>query len=159
MSAPDPLPPAPPVNPPPYRDTPALGGDVFMTLISAGLFLYVGFGLALTGISGSPLYDGSVACLTWGARGIGLALLIVAALRALAHFGVLAQRHILASRGVDLLDLALAAAATLLCAGVGLIWLRFADTTGILLLIFALLNGNTTRAAWSRWQATQPAPP
>ena len=34
-----------------------VGGDVLMTIVSAGLFLYVGFGLGLAGISGNRIVD------------------------------------------------------------------------------------------------------
>jgi|GEM_PF-4500271 len=54
--------------------------QVLLPLISAGLFLYIGFGLGLVGVSGQAVYDVSVAALVWGARIVGLGLLLVAAL-------------------------------------------------------------------------------
>ena len=58
------------------RPKPSGGGDVFMSLISAGLFLYVGFGLGLEGISDSAIYNGSVTAFVWGARIVGIGLLV-----------------------------------------------------------------------------------
>ncbi len=116
------------------------GRELFMSLISAGLFLYVGFGMGLEGISKSALYNGSVATLVWGARVVGIGLLVTAAL---AYFRV---------PGMDPLDFALAALATVLCVGVGLVWLVFGDMEGLLLLLFGLLNGSATRGAWLRWK-------
>ncbi len=127
-------------RPEPRANTPAEGGrDLFLSVISAALFLYVGFVLAPAGISGNVLYDGSCSVLTWGARAIGIGILITAAM-ALLHV-----------TGTALFDFVLAALATVLCAAVGLVWLANNDMEGVLLLLFAALNGSATRGAWLRW--------
>jgi hypothetical protein len=123
------------------RQNPTATGDIFMSLISAGLFLYVGFGLGLVGISGNWPYDTSVAALTWGARVVGFGILLVAAL---SYFRV---------PGALTLDFLSALLATALCAAVGAIWLAYADWEGVLLLLFAALNASATRGAWLRWRA------
>ena len=87
-------------------------------LISALVFLYVGYGLAYEGRSGDALYDGSVAALTWGARGIGIALLAVAGLQ-------LAQLAF-----ASMVDAIVTGLAALLCLGVGLVWLMYSDMQG-----------------------------
>ncbi len=136
MNEPEPYPPARREPPPPGP-----GGELVMSLISAGLFLYVGFVLGYEGFSKSALYNGSVAALTWGARIVGIGLLVTAAL---AYFRIPAAEPI---------DLVLTALATVLCFGVGLIWLVFSDMEGVLLLLFGLLNGSATISVWRRWQA------
>lgn len=135
MNEPEPLPYARP------RPPAGSGGEVFLSLISAGLFLYVGFWLGLTGISDSALYNGSVTALTWGARVVGIGLLITVAM---TYFRV---------PGALTLDLGLAALAAAGCLVIGLIWLAFSDMQGILLLLFGLLNGSAAKSAWQRWQA------
>lgn len=135
-----PMPPEAPPQPPQQEG----GGDLMLSLLSAGLFLYVGFFLGLVGISGDPVYDGSVAVLVWGARVVGIGIL--------ATIGMTWLRV----PGVSAVDFLLALLATLLCAGVGSIWLAYSDGQGILLLLFALLNGSATRAAWFRWRRSVP---
>jgi hypothetical protein len=115
--------------------------DFFMTLVSAGLFLYVGFVLSYSANTPDAVYNRSVAAFTWGARFIGIAILVVAGL----SYARLP--------GVVILDLFVAGVATALCAVVGVIWIVKGDMEGVLLLLFALLNGNATRSAWARWQA------
>jgi hypothetical protein len=120
---------------------PESGGEsVLLSLVSAGLFLYVGFVLGLQGISESAVYNGSVAALTWGARIVGIGLLVTTAL---TYFRV---------PGAAILDLLLAALATGGCLVIGVIWIFFSDMQGVLLLLFGALNGSATRAAWIRWQ-------
>lgn len=115
-----------------------------MTLVSAGLFLYVGFGMrGLVGVSSSAIYNGSVAALVWGARIIGLAILGGAALSCLRMPGAV------------FVDLVSSAAATALCAGVGAIWLPHGDMQGVLLLLLALVNAAAMRGAWLRWRGTR----
>lgn len=120
----------------------AVAESPLLTLISALLFLYVGFGLGLVGISGDPLYDGSVAALTWGARIVGIGLLVAAAL-------IFARLP-----GANLLDLILATIAAAGCLMIGAIWMVKGDNQGFLLLIFGLLNGSAARGAWLRWRGT-----
>jgi len=111
-----------------------------MSLISACLFLYVGFGLGLGSVSGNPIYDGSITAFVWGARIVGIGLLVVAGLSywggGIAHAA----------------DLAVATLAAVGCVAVGVIWLAFGDRDGILVLLFGLLNGSAARAAWLRWR-------
>lgn len=137
MSDPEPLPQA---RPQPPRQEAGRGRDVMLSLLSAGLFLYVGFFLGLEGVSGDPVYDGSVAVLTWGARLVGIGILATIGMTYL---------HV---PGVAAVDFLLALLATLLCACVGAVWLAYGDGQGLLLLLFALLNGSATRAAWTRWR-------
>ena len=118
---------------------------MFMTLVSAGLFLYVGFGLGLVGISGNRIYDGSVTALTWGARIVGFGILGVALLSYLRVPGAVA------------LDFVLGLLATVLCGVVGAVWLVFRDWQGVLLLLFALLNASATKNAWQRWRGPRTA--
>jgi hypothetical protein len=125
---------------------PGAANDVFMTLFSAALFLYVGFGRGLVGISGDWLYDQSVAVFVWGCRIVGIGLVIVAGLIGLRLPGAVT------------IDLVMSVLATLLTGVVGAIWLFHADLmNGFLLLLFTMLNANVTRNAWLRWQATRPA--
>jgi hypothetical protein len=113
--------------------------NILMELVSAGLFLYIGFGLGLVGISDSALYNGSVTALVWGARVVGIGSLLVILLNLL---------HV---PHVVLFDLLLSGLATAGCAAVGLIWMTHNDMQGILLLLFALLNAGSARSAWYRW--------
>lgn len=122
------------------RATGDSGGDIVMSLVSAGLFLYVGFGLGLVGCSDNAVYDGSVTALVWGARIVGIGILLI--------LGMMLARI----PGALLLDLAVSVLATALCTVVGVIWLVFGDMQGILLLLFGLLNGGAARAAWYRWR-------
>lgn len=116
------------------------GGELLLTVVSAALFLYVGFGLGLVGISGDPVYDGSITAFTWGARIVGVGLLLVAAL---AYFHV---------PGALLLDFALAALAAAGCLIVRAIWIAFGDLEGVLIVLFGLLNASAARSAWRRWR-------
>ncbi len=113
---------------------------IFTALISAGLFLYVGFGLGLVGVTGDAIYDGSVTVLVWGARCIGFAILL----------GLLMS--LLKLPGATLVDLFSSLVATLLCLGVGVIWIYFSDTDGFLLFIFALVNASAAHSTWKVWQ-------
>jgi hypothetical protein len=117
------------------------GSSPLMTLVSAGLFLYVGFGLGLVGVSGHPVYDGSVAVFTWGARIVGVGLLVV--------FGLEAAKL----PGTVLLDLIVSVIAAGICLVAGAIWLAFGDLQGVLILLFGVFNGSAARAAWIRWRA------
>ena len=124
------------------RRPPETGGEsVLLSLVSAGLFLYVGFGMGLVGISGDAIYDGSVAGLTWGSRVVGFGILVTTAM---AYLRV---------PGVRLLDFLLAALATVGCLAIGAIWLVFNDMQGVLLVLFGVLNASAARGAWQRWQA------
>ncbi|RMF81716.1 MAG: hypothetical protein D6744_06825 [Planctomycetota bacterium] len=116
-----------------------------MTFISAALFLYVGFGLGLTGISGDPIYDGSVTALVWMARIVGVGLVLLGA-------GTMARLP-----GMTTLNLIVSVLAAGGCAVVGVIWLLWSDGQGWLLLIFAALNASSARDAWRRWRAASAA--
>ncbi len=134
---------------PPYpysselRPQPPAGESFLLSLVSAGLFLFVGFYLALTGVSGNPIYDGSVTAFTWGARIVG--------------FGILATALMSLARlpGAALLDMVVSFVAAAGCMVVGVIWLAFSDKEGILVLLFGALNTSAARAAWLRWRALQ----
>ncbi len=126
------------------RSQPARG-DILSPIIAGGLFLYVGFGLGLVGISGNIVYDQSVAALVWAARVIGLGLLLVA---------VLNWRDI---HWAATLNLILATLAALVCLLVGAIWLVFADMQGLLLILFGLWNAGVAGSAWRRRRARRGA--
>ena len=121
------------------------GGDFLLSLVSAALFLYVGFGMGLVGVSGDALYDGSVAALVWGSRVVGIAILLAVAM---SYFNV---------PGAALLDLALAVVAAAGCLAIGVIWMVYQDAQGFLLLLFGLLNASAVRAAWQRWHGSRAA--
>ena len=124
-----------------HRSQPPPGGEsLLLSLVSAGLFLYVGFGLGLVGISDSALYNGSVTALVWGARVVGIGLLVTTAMTYIRVPGAV------------MLDLLLAGLAAAGCLTIGLIWLSNGDMQGILLLLFGLLNASAARHAWARWQ-------
>ena len=126
------------------RGTPAPPNSesLLLSLISAGLFLYVGFFLGLGGISDSAVYNASVAAFTWGARVVGIGLLISTIM---LFFRI---------PGGALLDLLLTGMAAAGCLVIGAIWLAFGDTMwGILLLLFGMLNFNSTKKAWQLWQS------
>ena len=122
------------------RTPPSEGQSVLLSLVSAGLFLYVGFGMGLVGISDSAVYNGSVTALVWGARVVGIGLLVTTALTYLRVPG---------AAPIDFLLAALAAAGCLI---IGAIWIAFGDMQGILLLLFGALNGSAARASWAHWQ-------
>lgn len=127
------------------QSAPDFGRDSVLSLVSAGLFLFVGFAMGLVGISESALYNGSVTALVWGARVIGIGILVVMALEYL-RLGL-----------AIVLDLMIAVLATVLCLVVGLIWIISTDLQGFLLLLFGLLNGSTALAAWQRWRVPRRA--
>lgn len=107
-----------------------------LTLLSAALFLYVGFLLGLKGVHESAVYNGSVTALVWMARVVGIGLVLVAAL---------AWARIRYAAAVDLGFSLIAAAGCLI---IGAIWLSFGDMNGVLVLLFGLLNAVAARAAW-----------
>ncbi|MCG3126462.1 MAG: hypothetical protein CHACPFDD_01298 [Phycisphaerae bacterium] len=111
-----------------------------MTFISAALFLYIGFVAGLEGISNSALYNGSVTAFTWGARFVGVGLVVI---------GALSAARIAAVAYLDVLVSFVAAAG---CLAVGLIWLLYGDMQGLLVLLFGALNGSALSAAWTRAQ-------
>jgi hypothetical protein len=116
----------------------AAGGDVLLPLVSAGLFLYVGFGLG---------WHGSVAALVWGARCVGIGILLVLAM------------SYLRVPGAATLDLVLSTVAAAGCLVIGVIWMVARDNDGFLLLLFGLLNGSAARSAWQRWRAAHSGTP
>ncbi len=125
-------------RPPPVP--PSTGESLVWSVVCAGLFLYVGFAMGLAGISGNPVYDGSVTAFVWAARVVGIGILVVAGL-SLAHVP-----------GAMLLDLLVSALAAAMCLIVGLIWIAFGDMEGILALLFGLVNSSAARSAWQRWR-------
>jgi len=114
------------------------GESVMLTLISAALFLYVGFGVSLVGVSQSAFYNNSVTAFTWGARVVGIALLVVAGL----SFTGMAFAVVV--------DAIVAVVAALGCLIIGGIWVAYGVTSGWLVLLFGLLNASAARGAISR---------
>ena len=120
------------------------GESILMTLVSAGLFLWVGFGLGLAGVSDSALYNTSVAAFTWGARAVGVGLLLVAALTFFRVPFVLV---------IDLIVSFIAAGGCLI---VGVIWILHDDRSGFLLLLFGVFNFGAARSSWVRFRQSRP---
>ena len=129
-----------PTSEPEKRPLPAAADSPFMSIISALLFLYVGFWMGLAGMSDDPLYNGSVTAFVWMARVVGIGMLVVAGLIYLRLPFVYA------------LDLVLALLATAGCVATGVIWIAYGDGSGYLLLIFGLVNASAARAAWRGWR-------
>ncbi|MGE0479401.1 MAG: hypothetical protein AB7Q17_02905 [Phycisphaerae bacterium] len=136
--------PQPPLSTPP-KDAPRarsvdelVGESAFYTLLSALLFLYVGFYRPMIGVSGDALYDGSVAAFKWMGRIVGIGLLLVALLVYL--------RIPLAALAEALLS-TLAAAG---CLAIAAIWILHRDSDGYLVGIFGLLNSFVAWGAWKR---------
>jgi hypothetical protein len=128
----------------PLASPPATGGvgeSAMWALISAAIFLYVGFGLGLVGTSGDKLYDGSVLAFVWMARVVGVALVLVAIL---LFTGM---------PGAGFINLTASILATVGCAATGAVWMLHGDMQGFLLLIFAAVNGSAARRAWQDWQS------
>lgn len=117
---------------------PSQAGDPpWLMLISAGLFLYVGFMLGLQPLDSAPaLYQASVHAFVWMARIVGVGLL-------LTFFMALAGGR------YALLDRALAAIAAIGCLVCGAVWLLHGDTQGVLLLLFGAFNAS---GAWRSGQ-------
>lgn len=112
-----------------------------MTLVSAAIFLYVGFWMGLTPLSDAPLaYKFSVWGFTWMGRIAGIALLVVAGL-GFARVGGGALAWLDAAVSV------LACAGCLLC---GAVWLAYGDMQGVLLVALGLLNGSAARHGLAR---------
>jgi len=149
MDAPEPAPPEPPYPRQPLPsyppDSPARPESFLLSLVSAGLFLYVGFILNLAGISGNAIYDGSVTAFTWGARIVGIGILVTA-LMSLARVP-----------GAALLDMLVSMLAAAGCLAVGVIWMVYSDMEGVLVLLFGILNTSAARAAWQRWRLLRAA--
>lgn len=130
-----------PVHTPHSAPRPSGGGESpFMTLISAALFLFVGFAMGLTSSTGDAIFDGSVVGLVWMARIVGIGLLVVAALVWMN-----------APAG-DLLSFVFSVIAAAGCLIVGAIWLIYGQTvSGALVLLFGLVNAGAARSAWMFW--------
>lgn len=140
--------PQPPVATPPSHEPPrerpsrvadeSVGESLFFTVISALLFLYVGFGMGLRGVSGDAVYDGSVSAFVWMGRIVGVGLLSVAVM--------LGLRIPLAG----VLEALLASIAAVGCLVVAGVWILHADSDGYLVAIFGLLNSFVAWGAWKR---------
>jgi hypothetical protein len=124
----------------PERQPPPVAESPFMSIISALLFLYVGFWLRLVGMSDEWLYDGSVTAFVWMARIVGIGLLVVAAL-------TYARQPF-----VYPLNFVMALLATIGCLATGVIWIAYGDGNGLLIVIFGLVNASATRTGWRIWQ-------
>jgi len=92
--------------------------------------------MGLVGVSGSPLYDGSVTAFVWVARIVGIGMLVVA--------GLIVLRLPFAHP----LNFLMALLATVGCLAAGAVWLAYGDRSGVLILLFGLLNGSAARSAW-----------
>lgn len=124
----------------------APGGDsILMTLVSAALFLWVGFRVGFEGNSDSALYNTSVTAFTWGARIVGIGLLCVAGLTVLRLPLVLV---------IDLIISFIAAGGCLI---VAVIWLMHGDNDGLLLLLFGAFNSSAARSSWIRFRQSRAA--
>ena len=104
-------------------------GSLFGTIISAGLFIWVGFFMGWDPPAEHPVFDASVPVWVWGTRSIGIGLLLVAAMTYMRIGSVV------------YLDALISIAAAAICLGVGAIWLYFGyQSEGLLILIFGLFN-------------------
>lgn len=115
------------------------GEGVFMTLISAAIFLYVGFGMGLAPFDSAPEpYRLATIGFVWMARIVGVGLLLVA---------VMGMMRV---RGALMIECGLAGLAAAICLLTGAIWIYYGDNQGFLLLLFGLLNGSAARSALVR---------
>ncbi len=121
----------------PIRGLPIVDESPLMTLVSAVIFLWVGFFLGLAPTDDAqPLYKFSVWAFVWMGRFVGIALLIVAILGFLKLSGPFAILDAIAS--------VLACAACIFCGGV---WLIYGDYDGVLVLLFGIVNGSAARSS------------
>lgn len=115
------------------------GEGVFVTLISAAIFLYVGFVMSFSPADSAPAaYRLATYAFTWMAKLVGVGLLVVAVIE---FAGVQVAR---------ILDCGLAAIAAVICLITGGIWVFYGDNDGFWLLLFGLINGSAARSAVSR---------
>ncbi|MBI5865476.1 MAG: hypothetical protein HZB38_13405 [Planctomycetes bacterium] len=142
--------PPPPTDPAPsledlrqVRDTHdrmRIGGDPIITIVCAGLFLYVGFETSFVTPKEEPLVAFVGTVFPWLAKIVGFGLLVVA----LAEFRSL--------RFAAPLGCFLAALATLATLGAGLIWITNGYSDGWLYILFGLLNASATRSSFLAWK-------
>jgi len=117
------------------------GQTSFWTIIVALLFLYLGFWAPFVPYADdSTLQKLSIHAFNWMARIVGIGLLLSAAL---------AYGRVSLSQPVDF---GLATLAAVGCLGAGTIWLINGYSTGLLIVIFGVLNAASARAAWLNWQ-------
>lgn len=115
--------------------------DSFFSLLSAAAFGYFGFYVGLRGASQSWLYNASVDAFTWMSKGLAIGLLLVA-LSGLAGF-----------RPGLLLDAILSGLAMVACLLIGVIWLVYGDSSGILILILGGVCGTAARGLLRKWRS------
>lgn len=114
------------------------GGAPISSLISAMLFLYVGFWLGLSSIESDPLVQRlSIHVFVWMARVVGIGLL-AAALLEFSHVAL-----------AEPLNFGLSAVAALVCLACGAIWVAFGFMfNGLLALAFGAVNAGAARNVW-----------
>lgn len=117
----------------------------FGAAIGAALMLYVGFGMNLSGISDSALYNGSVAAFTWTMK-IGGALMGLSAL--LLYLGWEPSLFF---------DAILTGVVGVVLIGSGGVWMLHQDMQGILSLIFGAMFLVSARRSWLLYIAASPA--
>lgn len=108
--------------------------------IGAALMLYVGFAVRMKGIAESAFYNGSVTLFT---RSMQVGGIVMAALAGLRLAGW---------RWTVIVDGLACGVVGLVLAGVGIVWLVYADMQGILLLVFATTFVWSARSCWQQWQ-------
>lgn len=111
------------------------------TIIIALLFLYLGFFAPFVpNIDDPAVQKVSIHAFNWMARLVGIGLLLIAALSfARVPF-------------VQPLNFVVTLIAAAGCLGAGAIWMANGYTTGLLILIFGVLNAASARSAWLSWR-------
>lgn len=136
------VPPEPAPTPP---AGPSAGDSGFWTVITALIFLYLGFGLGLEGISDSRAYNLSVTAFVWIARVVGIGLIAVVVLSRVWP------------RASAWLYVALSAVATVGCVAVGVVWIAHSDAQGLLIAILGLLCAGPLMALFRRLSGEAPS--
>ncbi|MBL8878371.1 MAG: hypothetical protein JNG88_04555 [Phycisphaerales bacterium] len=126
---------------PRQEPSPSTGGtDALLSFLSAAAFAYFGFFVGMRGVSDSALYNASVNGFTLMAKGLAIGLFIVAAL------------NLSGARAGLLLDAVLSGIAALASGAIGIIWLAFGDTQGVLLLIIAGVCATAATSSIRAWR-------
>jgi hypothetical protein len=118
----------------------ASASDPLITLVCAGLFLWVGFSISFLRPGSEPLVAFVATVFPSLARVVGFGLLLLAGLE---FAGIAFARP---------LNLVIALIAAISCIGAGLIWIFHQYSEGWLYILFGLLNGSAARSAYFAWK-------
>lgn len=116
------------------------GADAFLSLLSAAAFAYFGFYVGMRGVSDNTLYNASVDGFTLMAKGLAIGLFLVALF------------NLSGARAGLLLDAVLSTLASVASLAIGIIWLAFSDTQGVLLLIIAGVCATAAFSSFRTWR-------